>query len=62
MSIEVTKETFYKIFKNDPEQTEQHETHEKQIYFNAKLDQRGFKIFNHVSSKMYQYYLIDINA
>jgi hypothetical protein len=61
-TIEVTKETFYKLFKGDPKSTQRTETNVIDRYFNSKLNQSGLKIWNHVSSKVHQYYLIDINA
>ena len=61
MTIEVTQQTFNSIFNDkDLASTEKKETYEKISYLNQ--DQNGYKVFNYVSSKMYQYYLIDINA
>ena len=64
MTIEVTKQTFEKIFKPSrfiPEKVEEHELYFKEIYFNSSLAQRGESIYNHTSS-VWQYYLNDINA
>lgn len=62
MSIEVTQDTFYKIFENEPTRVEKKETHEIHHYECGDIGQRGRKIWNYVSSKVHQYYLIDINA
>ena len=64
MHIEVTKATFEKIFSDQLKHPNimQHETHEKKQYFNEELNQVGFSIFNYSSSKVVQYYLVDINA
>ncbi len=60
MKIEVTKETFYKIFsEDDHEDTLQKESFEISDYYNG--EQRGYLIFNYVSSKVPQFYLCDIN-
>ena len=62
--IEVTKQTFFAIF-NSPDDfmnREQKETHEINDYYNVDLDQRGEHIFNYVSSREGNFYLIDINA
>ena len=58
--IEVTKETFYTLF-NDEGMTEKTDLYEKTNYYNSKIDQRGYKLYNFVSSKKHQYYLTDIN-
>lgn len=61
MTIEVTQQTFNSIFNDkDLASTEKKETYEKISYLNQ--GQNGYKVFNYVSSTMYQYYLIDINA
>lgn len=61
MTIEVTEQTFNSIFSDkDLASTEKKETYEKISYLNQ--GQNGYKVFNYVSSTMYQYYLIDINA
>lgn len=61
MSIEVTQDTFYKLFKDEPTRVEKKETHEIHFYYDEETGQRGRKIWNYVSSKVWQYYLIDIN-
>ena len=60
--IEVTKETFFKLFENiKPTSFKTKETHEITIYHNDKIQQRGIKIYNFASSQTSQYYLTDIN-
>lgn len=63
MNIEVTKETFQSLFNiTHITKQEKKETHEKTFYYNPKFEQRGFVIYNYVSSKYGNFYLIDINA
>ena len=63
MTIEITKETFYKIFDNiSPSKIETKETHEISYFYNDQLDQKGKKIYNFVSSKNGNFYLMDIDA
>lgn len=62
MHIEVTQDTFYTLFEDEPVKVEKEETHEKHHYNNKELNQRGVKIWNFASSKGHQYYLTDINA
>ncbi len=59
-NIEVTQETFYKIFEDvEPQQTV--ETEVKNTYIYSDGQQIGLKVWNHSSSKLHQYYLLDIN-
>lgn len=61
-TIEVTKETFYKLFENlTPLSFDQKETYEITHFYNDDLKQRGKKVWNYVSSQVHQYYLVDIN-
>ena len=63
MTIEVTKETFYKIFDNiTPLDFETKETHKISYFYNDQLDQQGKKIYNFASSQDGNFYLMDINA
>ena len=63
MTIEITKETFCKIFNNiSPLKIETKETHEISYFYNDKLDQQGKKIYNFSSSQNGNFYLMDINA
>lgn len=63
MNIEVTKETFNKIFDNvSPIKFDKKETHEITYFYNKELDQHGKKIYNFVSSQSGNFYLTDINA
>ena len=65
MYIEVTKETFNKIFDNNHYFiiTEELENAKKHYYDNIKLEQKGIIVCNFTSSKtIVQYYLTDINA
>lgn len=61
--IEVTKQTFDKLF-NEQHKTNvvRKETYEKVFYYNKEIDQRGLMVFNYVSSKEGNFYLTDINA
>jgi len=62
-NIEVTKETFYKLFENEtPTSFEKKETYEVTHFYNNETNQRGQKIWNFVSSQTHQYYLTDINV
>lgn len=59
-NIEVTQETFYKIFEEaEPQQTVENEVKNTYIYNDGQ--QIGLKVWNHASSKLHQYYLLDIN-
>lgn len=61
-SIEVSKDTFFKIFSADEYQTtEMHETHSEAHYFSHEDEARGKVIYN-VVSEVFQYYLYDINS
>lgn len=63
MKIEVTKQTFEKLFsENEFLSIDKKETYLKRHFYNDKLQQRGVHIFNYVSSKEGNFYLIDINA
>lgn len=62
MSIEVTQDTFYKLFEDEPTIVVKKETYEIHYYECVDIGQRGRKIWNYVSSMEWQYYLIDINA
>ncbi|AGO47664.1 hypothetical protein Phi4:1_gp127 [Cellulophaga phage phi4:1] len=60
MTIEVSEETFYKVFDKPIKiEVERNGVLEKHHY-NCK-EQRGVKIWNFASSKKHQYYLFDIN-
>jgi len=61
MNIEVKKNTFDKLFSiKDHKKVEKNETHRIEYFRNVNIS--GFKIWNYVSSKVWQYYLTDINA
>lgn len=62
MSIEVTQSAFYSVFTSEALRIKEYETFEKHHYKDVNSEQRGFKIWNFVSSKTWQYYLTDINA
>lgn len=62
MNIEVTKETFDKLFdENDFISTDNKESYIKEKSYNKETNQKGMAIYNHISS-VWQYYLTDINA
>lgn len=61
MRIEVTKETFYRVFRKDAVKTSKNEICEIHEYHSKKLNQHGLKVWNYASSKVHQYYLTDIN-
>ena len=62
-NIEVTEQTFDRLFAPAMHiKNEEKETHVIEHFYNKELDQRGKRVFNYVSSSVWQYYLIDINA
>ena len=63
MNIEVTQQTFDKLFYSveHPVKTEKVEIAYADYWYNEELDQRAKRVFNHIS-EVWQYYLIDINA
>ena len=63
MKIEVTKEAFECAFRDkDAINRDIKETHETIHFYNPYLDIRGFKVWNFVSSTVWQYYIQDINC
>lgn len=61
-TIEVTKETFYKLFEElNPVNTATKELYRDEYYFDITLEQTGFARHN-FTSNVVQYYLIDINS
>ena len=63
MYIEVTKETFFKLFAKDQagETINNNGIASKTLYNNRELGQAGLSVFNFVAETR-QYYLQDINA
>lgn len=62
MNIEVTNQTFYKVFNSfNKERVENTELTHKQYYYSKNLDQKGVTIYNYVT-RVTQYYLTDINV
>lgn len=62
MRIEVSEQTFYRVFSDESYKTTKNEQCEVFHYENEELQQSGLKVWNYASSKVHQYYLNDINA
>ena len=63
MNIEITKATFYKIFKDSNFINIETLENAKKHHYYAETEQIGIILYNNTSSKtIIQYYLTDINA
>tara|TARA_R110000850_G_C9658021_1_gene435222 strand:+ start:84 stop:275 length:192 start_codon:yes stop_codon:yes gene_type:complete len=61
-AIEVTKETFYKIYDGSFfSDKEDYQKYSRETYYNKKLEQNGIIIHNFIGN-ITQYYLADINS